>query len=48
MKGVFYAWSVPKIYRGQQSSSASSLNGEAMSQGQVAVMGKSWEWSEVQ
>jgi hypothetical protein len=39
--GVFYAWSVPKVYRGQQRSFASSRSSGTMSQGHGAVMEKS-------
>jgi hypothetical protein len=47
IEGVFYAWSVSKIYRGQQRSFVSSRNWEAVSQGYEAVMENSVEGSAV-
>jgi hypothetical protein len=38
IEGGFYTWSVPKIYRGQQKSCASSRSWEAVSQGHEADM----------
>jgi hypothetical protein len=45
--GVFYAWSVPKVDRGQQRSFACSRSWKAVSQGHEAVMEKSAERSAV-
>jgi hypothetical protein len=44
IEGVFYVWSVPKIYGGQQRSFASSRSWEA-SQGHEAVMRETWGFS---
>jgi hypothetical protein len=47
IEGVFYAWFVPKVYRGQQRSFARSRRWEAVSERYEAVMEKSWQCSAV-
>jgi hypothetical protein len=46
IEGVFYAWSVPKFYRGHQNLFVNNRNWEAVSQGHEAVMEKSWEYKD--
>jgi hypothetical protein len=45
-EGVFYLWSVQKVYDGKRRSFASSHSWESVGQGHEVVMEKSWEYKD--